>query len=430
MGEDEKREFHFINEQIKKKPFYRHKWFIRGVAGIVLALIFGTAAGVMFAIVQPWASNQFGRPDEPTQIVMVQEETPDQEQKTESGQTEQPADNQPETNTGENEENKETDAVGEYQEHYGQMKNVADAAENSLVKIKSYVAKMDWFSESYENVTETSGLVFRIDSNWLYILTSSHFIRSAQQITVTFPSGEVADASVRRQDSVTELAILEIPVKSIKQSTIQSISSISIKGISSVEKGEPVIAVGSPMGYTDSINYGMITSITEREDVDGEYKVIATDMATSDTSYGFLLNLDGNMVGIVAQKFKQTGAADTLVALGISDISYLLETLAAGRSLSYTGVIGKSVSVDVAEHFSVPYGIYVKKVDADSPAMYAGIQAADVITEINGESVGSMSEYEDILRKYQEGDTLKIKVRRKSIDGYADVEMKLVMGAR
>ena len=45
--------------------------------------------------------------------------------------------------------------------------------------------------------------------------------------------------------------------------------------------------------------------------------------------------------------------------------------------------------------------------------MYAGIQAADVITEINGESVGSMSEYEDILRKYQEGDTLKIKVRRK-----------------
>ena len=87
------------------------------------------------------------------------------------------------------------------------------------------------------------------------------------------------------------------------------------------------------MGYTDSINYGMITSITECEDVDGEYKVIATDMAASDMSYGFLLNLDGNMVGIVAQKFKQTGAADTLTALGISDISYLLEMLAAGRSL-------------------------------------------------------------------------------------------------
>ena len=428
MGENEKKEFHFINEQIKKKPFYRRKWFTQGAAAIALALIFGVAAGVMFAIVQPWASNQFGKPDEPTQIVMVQEETHTQE--TETGQTEQKADDEKETAKGRKKNSKETDAIEEYRMHYDQMKNVVDSAENSLVKIKSYVAKMDWFSESYENVTETSGLVFRVDSNWLYILTSSRFIKSAQQITVTFPGGEVADAAVRRQDTGAELAILEIPIKSIKESTIQSISAISIKGISSVEKGESVIAVGSPMGYTDSINYGMITSITECEDVDGEYKVIATDMAASDMSYGFLLNLDGNMVGIVAQKFKQTGAADTLTALGISDLSYLLEMLAAGRSLPYTGVVGKSVSADVAEHFSVPYGIYVKKVNTDSPAMYAGIQAADVITEINGESVGSMSEYEDILRKYQEGDTLKIKVRRKSIGGYADVEMKLVMGAR
>lgn len=429
MGENEKKEFHFINEQIKKKPFYRHKWFTRGVASIALALIFGVAAGVMFAIVQPWASNQFGKPDEPTQIVMVQEETHDQESDTKNGQTEQSSeDGKAEAQTHGSSD--ESDAIDEYREHYDQMKNVVDAAENSLVKIKSYVAKMDWFSESYENVTETSGLVFRVDSNWLYILTSSRFIKSAQQITVTFPSGEIADAAVRRQDTVTELAILEIPVKSIKESTIQSISAISIKGISSVEKGEPVIAVGSPMGYTDSINYGMITSIAQCEDVDGEYKVIATDMPASDLSYGFLLNLDGNMVGIVAQKFKQTGAADTLVALGISDISYLLETLAAGRSLPYTGVVGKSVSADVAEHFNVPYGIYVKKVNTDSPAMYAGLQAADVITEINGEQIGSMSEYESILRKYQEGDTLKIKVRRKSIDGYADVELKLVMGAR
>ncbi len=303
MGENEKKEFHFINEQIKKKPFYRRKWFTQGAAAIALALIFGVAAGVMFAIVQPWASNQFGKPDEPTQIVMVQEETHTQE--TETGQTEQKVDDEKETAKGRKKNSKETDAIEEYRMHYDQMKNVVDSAENSLVKIKSYVAKMDWFSESYENVTETSGLVFRVDSNWLYILTSSRFIKSAQQITVTFPGGEVADAAVRQQDTVTELAILEIPLKSIKESTIQSISAISIKGISSVEKGESVIAVGSPMGYTDSINYGMITSITECEDVDGEYKVIATDMAASDTSYGFLLNLDGNMVGIVAQKFKQ-----------------------------------------------------------------------------------------------------------------------------
>ena len=41
MGENEKKEFHFINEQIKKKPFYRRKWFTQGAAAIALALIFG-----------------------------------------------------------------------------------------------------------------------------------------------------------------------------------------------------------------------------------------------------------------------------------------------------------------------------------------------------------------------------------------------------
>ena len=115
MGENEKKEFHFINEQIKKKPFYRRKWFTQGAAAIALALIFGVAAGVMFAIVQPWASNQFGKPDEPTQIVMVQEETHTQE--TETGQTEQKVDDEKETAKGRKKNSKETDAIEEWQLH-------------------------------------------------------------------------------------------------------------------------------------------------------------------------------------------------------------------------------------------------------------------------------------------------------------------------
>ena len=420
MGQDDKREFHFIQEEIRKKPFYRRKWFVRGIACIIPALIFGMAAGVMFAIVQPWASREFGSPDEPTQIVMVQEEThEDAEAKNGDEQTEASA-----HGSG------KADALDEYREHYLQMKEVVDAAENSLVKVKSYGAKMDWFSENYENMMETSGLVFRIDSNWIYILTSSRYIKSSLQITVTFPDGETANASIRKQDSVTELAILEIPVKSIKESTKNQISAIAINGISSVKKGEPVIAVGSPMGYTDSISYGMITSVIDAEDVDGEYKVITTDMAASDTSYGFLLNLDGNMVGIAAQKFTPDEAPDTLTALGFSNLTYLLESLASGRSIPYAGVIGKSVSSDVAEHFSVPYGIYVKKVSSDSPAMYAGIQTADVITEMDGEQITSMTEYENVIRRHKEGDTIKIKIRRKIIEGYADVDVKLVVGTR
>ena len=60
MPNEEKRKFTFISEQIKKKPFYRKKWFINSAAGIGLAVLFGGTAGITFAMVKPWAEAQFG----------------------------------------------------------------------------------------------------------------------------------------------------------------------------------------------------------------------------------------------------------------------------------------------------------------------------------------------------------------------------------
>ena len=158
------------------------------------------------------------------------------------------------------------------------MKEVAGEASASLVTVNSYAVGTDWPNETYENMSETSGLIFRVDSGRLYVLTAGDFVKDAQKIVVTFPNGESMEATVRKQDTITELSILEIPTKEIRKETLDSITAIYIKGISSVEKGEPVIAVGSPMGYTDSIAFGMITSVTTCQSVDSEYKVITTDI--------------------------------------------------------------------------------------------------------------------------------------------------------
>lgn len=423
MARDEKKEFTFINEQIKKKPFYRRKWFAQGMAAIVLALVFGAAAGVSFAVVRPWAEDQFGQPDEPTQIVVVQEET-ETEKESPAAESESSTDSEDYPN----QENKMD--ISAYREIYEQMKSVAGEASASIVKVNSYTTETDWFNETYENMSETSGLIFRIDSNRLYVLTSSRFIQNAQHIVVTFPNGESTEAGVRKQDTVTELAILEIPIKDIKKKTRESIAAISIKGISSVEKGEPVIAVGSPMGYTDSLAFGMITSVAICQSVDSEYKVITTDIIGSETSYGVLLNLDGNIVGIISQKFEPATVQNTVSALSISDMNYLLETLVAANPIPYTGVVGKEVGEDAVEHFHMPYGIYVKQVETDSPAMYAGIQVADVITAVNGEPISSVSDYENIIRQHREGDVLSVTVSRKSIDGYAEMDMRMIVEVR
>ena len=424
MTQNEKKEFTFINEQIKKKPLYRRNWFLKTVAGILLAAVFGAAAGLTFAVVRPWAEMQFGEPDEPTQIVVVQEET-EKETEAEPAQTETEA---------ESEVSGEKDAaqldISSYKELYEQMNEVAKAALASMVKVDVYVTEMDWFNKEYEGMSEASGLILSMDSQRLYILTSSKVVQNAQQVVVTFENGDSVEAFVRQEDKVTEMTVLEVPVRSLKKKTKKNIETISMKGVADVAMGQPVIAVGSPLGYTDSLAFGMITSVTECQSTDSEFGVISTDIIGNENSYGVLLNLDGDIVGIVSQKFDQRTEQNTISALQISDMNDLLELLISNQSIPYLGIVGKEVGESAAERFKIPGGVYVKQVEADSPAMYAGIQTADIVTAIDGQQIRTIRQYEDILKQHQEGDVLTVALSRKGLDGYAQMEIKVTVGAR
>ena len=88
------------------------------------------------------------------------------------------------------------------------------------------------------------------------------------------------------------------------------------------------------------------------------------------------------------------------------------------------------MDVNAAEYLDMPYGIYVRQVETDSPAMYAGIQVADIITSVNGEPVNTVSQYENIIRNHRQGDVLSVMIRRKSIEGYAEMEMRMIVESR
>lgn len=447
MAQDKKKEFTFINEQIKKKPFYRRRWFLQTAAGMALAICFGAAAGIAFSVVHPWAEGQFGEPEKPTQIVVMQEESETEvssgrqpeissekeEESSAGGQTgisDQPrTDESDETEAASEVRNAEMD-ITEYKKLYEQMKEIAEAASALIVKVSGYSTETDWFNEVYEHMSETSGLILRMDSNWIYVLTSSKVIENAQQIAVTFPNGEVTEASVRKQDLATEMAVLEIPLKNIKKRTRKNLATISMKGVSSVEKGEPVIAVGSPLGYTDSLAFGMITSVTACQSLDNEYRVISTDIAGNENSYGILLNLDGNIVGIISKKFSQDMEQSMVSALRIADMNYLMEMLMEDQPIPYIGIVGREVDAAAAQRFDMPQGVYIRQVEADSPAMHSGIQVADIITTIDGEEIYTVRQYADILRRYREGESMTIMVKRKGMEGYVPAEIRVLVGAR
>ena len=168
MPEKERKEFTFMSEQLKKKPFYKKKWFIRGCQAVALAVIFGAVAGFTFAAVMPWAEKQFGEPDDPAQIVIVQDET---ESETQSEtQTETPRETQTETETQTESETapvkkeetiiqkKELD-ISDYKQLYWKMASVAEEAATSIVTVTGESSNEDWFNEVIENHVQASGLM-------------------------------------------------------------------------------------------------------------------------------------------------------------------------------------------------------------------------------------------------------------------------------
>ena len=119
--------------------------------------------------------------------------------------------------------------------------------------------------------------------------------------------------------------------------------------------------------------------------MDSEYHLLTTDIMGNSEGSGVLVNLDGKIVGVIAQSF--SGEADTgvVTALSISDLRKLIEQLSNNEDLIYLGVRGQDISSSLAQKTGIPTGIYVNSVEEDSPAMNAGIQNGDVIVKVGNE---------------------------------------------
>ena len=121
--------------------------------------------------------------------------------------------------------------------------------------------------------------------------------------------------------------------------------------------------------------------------------MIATDMSSASEGTGILFNLDGEVIGMISSDIWKDRGVRTANAYAISDLKLVIQLLANGASVPYTGVSGTAVTSGIQKEEGMPSGIYVIDVAADSPAMAAGIQSGDVICSVNGEKIVSMSAY-------------------------------------
>ncbi|GEM_PF-209314 len=353
---------------------------------------------------------------------------------SDTGSSDETAENTPSTSgTSDGDENSDAgDALTleQYGQLYGQMADLADELSSSLVKVTGITSEMDYFDQGYLTEREASGLIIAENSTQMYILTEYRIISDTESVQVQFPDGSIIEAQLRKEDTDTGLCVLCIPLDQINASTMASVQTAPLGNSYSVKTGEPVLALGSPSGYSDSVEFGAVTSVSSSAYLtDNVYKLLATDIKGAVSGSGVLVNMDGKIIGIIDQSLNPDDG-ENVTALAISGIKSLIEALSNNDTIPYLGITGQEVSENVSQKTGMPVGVLVTNVVGDSPAMLSGLKTYDVITEISGRKITSFTDYHNLLYTLKPGDVITITAMRKGADGYAEVSFSASVGAR
>ena len=113
--------------------------------------------------------------------------------------------------------------------------------------------------------------------------------------------------------------------------------------------------------------------------------------------------------------------ANTLTAVSISDLKAVIEKMSNGNEVAYLGLGISTVTSEIEEEYDIPKGVYIKEVKMDSPAMKAGLQSGDIITEMDGSAISSETDYEKALIDVKPGEFVKVIIKRQGADGYVSI---------
>ncbi len=417
MQENKQDNYEFISEKIKNKPINKRRLIVHAVFIIVMAVVFGFIACMTFTICRPRMEEMLNPKEDPS--ITIPKDEPQEETETEEPQTE---------NT-EQETETETQIVYEqltledFQNLQNEMYAIGKEANKSIVAVTGVKSNTDWFNNAYESKGQGSGIIIADNGQELLILTERKVIADAQSVYITFVNDTSVEASIKKYDGNTGITVLSVPLDMVDAETMNAISVAVLGNSLAIKQGTLALAVGSPLGTNYSILTGNITSTSYSiSTVDANYSIFTTDIVGSKSGSGALINLNGEVIGIVTQGYSSEGDQNTLTAISISELKPVIEMLSNNKDIPYIGLEITTVTNIIAKEYDIPKGVYIKDVKMDSPAMAAGLQSGDIITEIDGDPVLSVDAYETKLLSLTPDDVADVKVERQGNDGYTEIE--------
>ncbi|MBU2977701.1 DegQ family serine endoprotease [Alteromonas sp. C1M14] len=234
-----------------------------------------------------------------------------------------------------------------------------------------------------------SGVI--IDASKGYVVTNNHVVENADEITVKLSDGREFEAKKLGADDQSDIALLKIEA--------DDLTALPISNSDEMRVGDYVVAIGNPFGLSQTVTSGIISALGRSGlNIGGYEDFIQTDAAINrGNSGGALVNLRGELVGINTAIFGPNGGN---VGIGFAIPSNMMKSLVdqivefgdVRRGL--LGVMGNDVDAGLAKAMGVSAnrGAFVREVTPESAAEKAGLQAGDIITEVNGRELHSFRE--------------------------------------
>ena len=430
-SEREQPRFDFMKEQIKERPLNKKKLLRRTVMTASMAVVFGLVACLTVLVLEP-VFNNWLYPEKTGENITFSPETEEMlpedmalddkelEQEQGSEEIQRPVSMQ----------EKKIDELDIYEETYKRLQDLAKDVSRCMVTVTGVTSDMDWFDNPYVSSGQTAGIIIANNSKEYLVLADAAPLAGVETIHVTFCDNSQVEAQMKMSDSTTGLAVLAVDSKEIGQPILDKIETAVLGSSNDTAlTGSPVIALGSPMGISGSLMYGIATSCeVVSNTVDSEYKLITTDICGSRNGTGVLINLKGEVIGVITHKFHDTGMENMVYALGITELRETIERLSNGKRQAYLGVYGTDVTEEANKSLQVPYGAYVTEIEIDSPAMQAGIQSGDVVVSLNGKSVESFRDYIEALSTSIAGSSVNITIMRKNQEEYKEMSFLVALG--
>jgi putative serine protease PepD len=246
-----------------------------------------------------------------------------------------------------------------------------------------------------------SGFVYDTEG---HVITNQHVVDGAESVSLTFPSGKTYDARVVGSDPSTDIAVIDVdaPASALKP--------LELADSSEVEVGDGAIAIGSPFGLEQTVTTGIVSALHRQITAPNNFSIddaIQTDAAINHgNSGGPLLDMDGEVIGVNSQIESDSGGNDGVgFAVPSNTVAKIAAALISDGSVEHA-------YLGVATEDAADGGATLAEIRTGTPAARAGLQNGDVVTRLDGQTVGSADELRRLVDAKSPGDKVALTVER------------------